>query len=78
MLDGVGADAHVFIREGGPTSFTAANVYCVSTNLKCHLFVVFVAKYMWRFSTNDSERYFHMKGRIKVGRPLLQGLCHTA
>ena len=43
---GVGAEVHIFMREGGPTSVTADNVHGIFTILKCNFFVVSVAKYI--------------------------------
>ena len=39
------SEVHIFMREGGPTLVTTANVCNISTILNCHCFVVSVAKY---------------------------------
>ena len=46
LLGRVGAEVHIYMGRGGSTSVTTANVYGVSTNLKCHYLVVSVAKYI--------------------------------
>ena len=46
LLDRVGAGMHIFIREGGRTLVTDANVCCVCTIFKYDDFVVSVEKYV--------------------------------
>ena len=45
LLDMVGTEENIFMREAGPTLVTTANVCCLSIILKCHYLVVSVAKY---------------------------------
>ena len=61
------------MREEGPTSITTANAYCLSNVLKCHFFVVPVAKYIQSFRASGNQRYCRMKGSRESGCSLSQG-----